>query len=419
MSVDHIQAPGLMEQTGPRAAARPAASAIFLHAGWRSCGTWLWETLRDQPGVRAFYEPLHEGLADLDSAAIGAFRPDSWGSGHTAGAPYFHEYAAMLAPRGRGVAAYQRRFAFDDFFATPAGPDPALIAYVDGLIRSAAREGRLPVLKFCRSLGRVGWLQQHFPGAFHAVILRGPVPQWRSARLQMERDANHYFVLAPFVILARNAGHPLLAQAMARLGVVAPVRLGNGLGVARTVCWRHVQKLDWAERYRGFLALWVTSTLMALSSGAMVIDSDRLGHDAAHRDEAAQALGQAGGWDLALPFSPDITADASWPGTEAEAEDAARAAFAALDFLRDHASMLSEPVYAMLSAKLAPNLRLPGGRRLAPASPTVLPTAAPPRSSPAALRMADAATYVAFARATYPLRRAHYHLDRWRKRPTP
>jgi len=53
----------LVRQRGP-------AAAIFLHSGWRSCGTWLWEALRECRTVRAYYEPLHEDLDSLDRAAL-------------------------------------------------------------------------------------------------------------------------------------------------------------------------------------------------------------------------------------------------------------------------------------------------------------------------------------------------------------
>src|SRR5580698_1161090 len=131
--------------------AHQSGAAVFLHAGWRSCGTWLWATLRGSDTVRAFYEPLHEDLATLDRAAIGAFSLESWGSGHGPSDPYFAEFAGALNRSGRGVAGYHRRFAFDDFFAGPDHQDPALEAYIDGLLHHAVSEGRLPVLKFCRS----------------------------------------------------------------------------------------------------------------------------------------------------------------------------------------------------------------------------------------------------------------------------
>ena len=392
----------------------PRPDAIFLHAGWRSCGTWVWEVLRESPAVRAFYEPLHEGLADLDRAAIGQFRPDNWGSGHGGGAPYFTEFAAVLNPSGRGVESYHQRFAFHDFFAEPDQNDPVLRAYLAQLIDIARQEGRLPVLKFCRSMGRVGWMERQFPNALHVVILRDPVAQWRSARLQMERDSNHYFVLAPFLILARNAAHPLLADALKRLDVCLPPHLSDDPGIILTTCWRHVQRLSWAERYRAFLALWSATALTALSTGAIIIDSDLLQSDAAHRGTAEQALGEAlGQGGVRLDLTPDSPPEQAWVGSKSEAEDVARAALAALGFIAAHRHMLAPDRARLLTRKLTPSFEPPAGAAIPALTGAALPPAPPIRRAPAVLRYVDAVVYVTLSRASYPLRRAHYYVRRW------
>jgi len=387
-----------------------AAAAIFLHAGWRSCGTWLWETLRERAHMRAYYEPLHEDLDRLDRAALTRFSPGSWDSGHSPGAPYFAEYIPLLRrARGgerRGIKSYEPRFAFDDFCLDADAEDPTLQAYLQGLVDAAQAEGRIAVLKFCRSLGRVPWMMRQFPGAYHAVVLRDPVAQWLSARRQMEASKNRYFVLAPFIILARNAANPLIAEAVGRLSVPMPPHLSRDLGVTTQVCWHHVRRLDWAERYRGFLALWAVTSVIALSAGATIIDSELLASDARHRRDIERALGDASGNTLSLgqarapggarPAGPD------WSGTDAEAEDARRAAFAALDFVAAHRDMLTAANATTLVRKLSPRFRPAAPRApLVPAGYSILSGA-----------MA-AAAYVAVARAIYPLQRLHFHTRNW------
>jgi hypothetical protein len=415
MSVDQIQSLDPEGDAVPLDAASPAArraAAIFMHSGWRSCGTWLWETLRESATVCGYYEPLHEGLGSLDRAAIGEFRPDSWGSGHGAGAPYFAEFAAHLSARGRGVEGYQQRFAFDDFFTPPERDDPALRAYLSRLVQAAQCEGRLPVLKFCRSLGRVAWMRAQFPDALHVVMLRDPVAQWRSARLQMERDANHYFVLAPFLILGRNAAHPLLADALRRLDVSLPPHLSDEPGVILTTTWRHVQKLSWAERYRAFLALWVVTAVTALASGADVVDADLLTSDAAHRRDVAGLLGEAAGLRLHLPAA-EGQRPVAWLGSADEAEDAARAAVTALGFVVEHRDLLAPERARILTRKLRPRFQPPAGDTMPLLTRATLPPPAPVRRQPVAVRYVDAAAYLVLARASYPLRRAHFYVRRW------
>jgi hypothetical protein len=376
---------------------------VFLHSGWRTCGTWLWEALRESAGVRAYYEPLHEDLQTLDRAALARFSPESWDSGHSPGAPYFAEYAAALRPSGRGISLYHPRFAFDDFFRDPAADDPALRAYLTRLTEIARAEGRVPVMKFCRSLGRVPWLARHFPHALHAVVLRDPMAQFVSARRQMTYSRNNYFIVSPFVILARNASHPLLADAIARLGVKLPPHVSRDLGITRLVCTHHVAHLTWAERYRGFLALWVATAVTALRADVTVIDSERLADDPSHRVDVQRALVQVPGLDVALFAGyrpappPDLT------GTEADAQDATRAAVAALDFVAGQRTTLPPAHARLLEQKLRPSRGVPSG-----AAP---PRAAPP--PPPALAWVDAVAYVAAAWVTYPLRRAHFYYREW------
>lgn len=395
-----------LSRTGQGPVRSPApATAIFLHAGWRSCGTWLWEALRERDTVRAYYEPLHEDLDSLDRAALTRFSPGSWDSGHSPGAPYFAEYLPRLR-HGMfgdkpGIQGYAQRFAFDDYFRDPGSDDPALRAYLQGLIDAAHAEGRVPVLKFCRSLGRVPWMARHFPDAMHAVVLRDPTAQWLSARRQMEVAKNRYFVLAPFVILARNAAHPMVADALARLRVPMPPHVSRDLGITTQVCWHHVCGLSWAERYRGFLALWAASSLTALRSDALVIDSESLGYDTPHGAAVERALGTAAGIRLSLFGGHRPVGAAAAMGNEAEAEDATGAAFAALDFITEWRAGLPAAHARLLARKLAPRFR-----------PAVR-VAQPRARRPAATAWLHAVLYVVTARATYPLRRAHYYVRRW------
>jgi hypothetical protein len=389
----------LVRQRGP-------AAAIFLHSGWRSCGTWLWEALRECRTVRAYYEPLHEDLDSLDRAALTRFSPGSWDSGHSPGAPYFAEYLPRLRHNmfgdRPGIRGYEQRFAFDDYFRDPDDDDPALHAYLQGLIEAARAEGRVPVLKFCRSLGRVPWMARHFPDAMHAVVLRDPVTQWLSARRQMEVMKNRYFVLAPFVILARNAAHPLVADALARLDVPMPPHVSRDLGITTQVCWQHVRGLDWAERYRGFLALWAAASATALRSDALVIDSESLGENTPHGAAVERALGNAAGIRLSLFGGHRPAPEAGGIGNAAEAEDATRAAFAALDLVTEWRAGLPAAHTRLLVRKLAP--------RFSPAVRVEVPRARRPRAVAAWMR---AVLYVVTARATYPLRRGHYYVRRW------
>ena len=293
-------APSLLDTLGPRQVA-PAQAALFLHTGWRSSGTWIWSRLREDPAVMAFYEPLHEQLATLSTPRIARLRPGAWNSGHAGATPYYSEFRELLARRGRGVAGYQERFATDRYFLDEDARDPDLEAYLGSLISHARDAGRVPVLKFCRSLGRVAWMRRRFPDAMHAVVLRDPQAQWRSARQQLDMAGNRYFLVGPLLILARNSGHPLVAEACSKLGVRLPsLPSGGNLSFDQEICWRHLAKLGWADRYRSFLAYWTASAITALQDDVLPIDSDALLESDAHRSRVEGAILSGLGFAVSL-----------------------------------------------------------------------------------------------------------------------
>ena len=263
--------------------------AIFLHTGWRSGGTWLWGRCREQPGVHALYEPLHEQLGWLRPADIRRLRPGSWASNHSETPPYFNEYESLLLPGKRGVPHYRQRFAFERFFLDPDDEDPELEAYLAYLL-GAAPAGLVCVLKFCRSLGRTAWLQRRFPNALHAVVIRDPVAQWASAQRLLTVQRNRYFAIAPLLVLARNATHPLVHEATGALDVRLPQLHSPDVAYGIEACWRHARGTSEEQRYRGFLAFWTACSIQALSSGAQVIDAKKTAMDPVHRRHAETAL---------------------------------------------------------------------------------------------------------------------------------
>jgi hypothetical protein len=111
-----------------------------------------------------------------------SLRADTWSSHHPRlTRPYYHEYAPLLRNGTPGVDGFRRAFGAANFFADAAAELPELRAYIAMLLAHAAKQGRQPVLKFCRSIGRVAWMQRNFPGAVHVVVLRNPATQFGSA----------------------------------------------------------------------------------------------------------------------------------------------------------------------------------------------------------------------------------------------
>jgi hypothetical protein len=393
--------------TAMRSVAPELGSAIFLHTGWRSGGTWIWSQCRASPHVCGFYEPLHEHAARFRRRDVATMRPGSWQSNHSDTPPYFEEYRDLIPRAGRGVARYNSRFAFDNFFRSPDEPsDLELETYLDSLMAGPWAQGRLPVLKFCRSMGRVGWLENLFPQALHLVVLRDPVAQFHSIQRLLEQQRNRYFALAPLLVLARNAQHKAVREAAQALGVRLPELNSRDMDYAVETCWRHVRRISPAEHYRGFLAFWTLCAVGALDSEAQVIDMDTIGSNAGHRVAVEAALRTRIGDAIRLqPRQPEGALRRARPAGMAEAHAGA------LRLLHAHGGRLTAARRDLLASKLQAGLELGGAGPGVPGwSIPVLPGPSGRRS---AMQRLGTGAMVLMAQAMQPLRRLHGSLV-WR-----
>jgi hypothetical protein len=260
-------------------------SGIFLHTGWRSAGTWVWSRFRALPSVTAFYEPLHPMLGDLSAADIAAVQP-TWTSGHPPlKTPYYDEYRPFMQERTRGVAGYRKSFATDRFASAPDREFPALHAYLKSLCDHAIGERKVPVLKFCRSSGRLPWLNSAFPDAMHAVVLRNPASQFASGWLLHQQWSNAFFVAAPFRVLGLNQGEPLVRQVTELCGVQLPPGAPGSADEYAALCEQYVRTAEGINAYRAFLALWMLGAMRMIDDADLVIDVDRLGQAPTYASE--------------------------------------------------------------------------------------------------------------------------------------
>jgi hypothetical protein len=272
------------------------AHAVFLHTGYRTAGTWLWSCFRKLDNVTAYYEPLHEMLATIDAAKLASSTADSWHSGHPSlDMPYFQEFAHLLradskaggvggAPGAVGIPGYERRFAVDRFDGqTPDGAQQ-MQDYLRGLIQAAHQQGRVPVFKFCRSLGRMRWFRAAFPEAAHIVVEKNPISQWQSCWQLYAAHRNPHFVAVPLAVLALNRDVPLVRQTLEAMRVALPsdpaARSGSNGGSSQTFesyiefYKEHVQSMSPAQAYRGFLAHWLLTLRDAATHADAIFDCD-------------------------------------------------------------------------------------------------------------------------------------------------
>jgi hypothetical protein len=260
---------------------------VFLHTGWRTRGTWLWSRFRTLAGTTCFYEPLIEDLALVSQSTIEARNTASWSSGHPSlHRPYFAEFGPLLKPAARGVRHYDPKFALTGFFAEPEAVMPELRDYLALLLRTAHAAGGQPVLKFCRSLGRIGWMQRNFPQAIHIALMRNPLAQFLSAQRQFQRHDNDYFLAMPLLLLAMHRDVPDVAAAVRHLSVALPSLPPDASERAcLAACKAHLRNSVPAEWYRAFLAFWMVTAASIPDTIDLVIDSDLLTTSADYRHQ--------------------------------------------------------------------------------------------------------------------------------------
>ena len=251
--------------------------AIFLHTGWRSAGTWVWSRFRVLKSVTAFYEPLHPILSNLRGIDIPSLEP-TWTSGHPAlTAPYFTEYGSFIRESAYGVIGYRKSFSTDRFGRMPDPGFPALQGYLENLCDQTTAQGKTPVFKFCRSLGRLPWFKNAFPEVMHAVVLRNPASQFASGWLLHQQWNNPFFVAAPFRVLGLNQAEPVVMQAIELCGVRLPPTPASSIDEYAETCEQYVRTVEGDNAYRAFLALWILCALRSVADANLLIDMDRLG----------------------------------------------------------------------------------------------------------------------------------------------
>lgn len=251
------------------------SKGIFLHAGWRSAGTWIWSRFRVLPTVTAYYEPLHPILGDLSLADVPAVGP-AFTSGHPAlSEPYFDEYRSLIT--AQGVEGYRKSFATDRFGGDPDSTFAAVQGYLRHLCDTAISHGNTPVFKFCRSSGRLPWLKAAFPDMLHASVLRNPASQFASGWTLLQQWSNPFFVATPFRLLGLNQMDPVVRQVIELCGVrlsAAPVTSADEYAA---LCEQYVRTVDGDSAYRAFMAVWILSAARMAQSADVIIDQDRLG----------------------------------------------------------------------------------------------------------------------------------------------
>jgi hypothetical protein len=310
---------------------------VFVHAWWRSSSTYVWSKLRQNPGLCCYYEPLHERIASLDKEAVSA-SPESTISvalrHPVADRNYFAEYFDFPTSP---VARYLPQLAYDRYLLRAGDDDPALHAYINALVTTAAEAGKRPVLCFCRSQMRSAWMKRHF-GGIHLAQIRNPASQWASFQV------SPYFTQRLVGIGLKLCG--AFPQAFAHIRAFdrqttgAPADRGGAGGPARF-------SIAAEDTLRLFLLIWLASSMQAIAQADRILDVDRLAIEPAYRESASRWFS---GMGCEVDFSDCSTPGAGTgpgrPGFHAAVQEAVQA-------MRTHAGCLVSDDANVISARLA------------------------------------------------------------------
>jgi len=88
---------------------------LFLHSGFRTGSTWIWQKFREHENTVAFYEPFNEQLRHLALEDIENQKAISWRSRHPQQVgSYFEEYKPYI-DSGGGIAGFPADFVEENF----------------------------------------------------------------------------------------------------------------------------------------------------------------------------------------------------------------------------------------------------------------------------------------------------------------
>ncbi|WP_132094774.1 hypothetical protein [Caulobacter sp. BK020] len=178
------------------------SSTVHLHAGFRTGSTLAWSSSNKDPDNFAFYEPLHERLADLAPG-------EQWNLddsisdilGNDSDVDMFSCYAPILNGMN-GVKNFRKSFSYERYFLDPLEGNNALAHYLRSLELFARSRRKRPVLKYVRSQGRIAWIKRTC-GGVHFALARACFDQFRSYVWNGNRG-NLYFLAATCEIFAKN-----------------------------------------------------------------------------------------------------------------------------------------------------------------------------------------------------------------------
>lgn len=253
-------------------------SAVFLHSGWRTGSTYVWEKFRRDDGCVGFYEPFNDLLTRLSPVGVLlTSRHDGELRHPQLDRPYFHEYIPLLGDKGHPL--FRDEFICRNYFVANR-PLPEQQRYIESLLDLAYKAAKRPVLGFVRSLGRVAWFKERFKGV-NIVLLRSPFSQWVSGQKLATERGYKFFDPMHFLILSQAKGSEPAIEHARHHGVPRYEQLTYDAG--RMMMAETVANSSPAVRFAVFASVYFLGHMAALPHADLVVDMDRLSAEPDYR----------------------------------------------------------------------------------------------------------------------------------------
>ena len=262
---------------------------IVMQALWRTRGTYFWSLFRRKAGIRAYYEPLHAGLAsntdekwanDFNYGGMRCLRHPRV-DGH-----YFREYP--LLPEG-GVAGFDRSMSFGNFMLSEKDEDPALASYLASLVDYATQHGQQAFFKFVRGGLRAAYIRRVLGGT--QIYLNRPPSEIQKSFSSF--GPTSYFAATLAYLVIRYADRPFCAAALEFLRGLGPfddAGMRDWIGDDPVAAQRIAARLTPIQSELLVATFWLAYLLEGLAIADVVIDTERLGCDAEHRTSVGVRL---------------------------------------------------------------------------------------------------------------------------------
>ena len=287
-----------------RVTMKRTAPSVFIHAAPRTASTWFWSKFREHPATLCFCEPFGPHLGWITRESALTWDRASWQSRHSPTEPYYQEYFPLVQEFG-AVTLFDPAMELEWFI--PLGGLRGELRqgeqnYLSLLLEHADDAGRVPVLKFIQSLGRLWAIRNSF-GGFHVFLHRNLWRQWLSY-LYYGRRGMHYFYETTARVVARSEDSFLSSMANFYVKRALDFRLRRDEDENQPPSdderLHLLRSLPEAHAFAMFMALHIHLYLHAQLSADLTVDITKLARDSGYRSHIETELAQRTGLEVSL-----------------------------------------------------------------------------------------------------------------------